>query len=333
MTLYLLNGGEQIALPTRPMVVRIQQAGSVVNYQLTATVAEGAPPPVAVERYGMLILPRVTSPTTVRLLPPAGTAHFPPQSVLTVLLGPDGGDPNGDYVQLSVDVSGLSASDLVTLTPGASSIMVQALGRRRDPVLPPHAELARDVARELLGVAFVAPSRAVDLIVGVDCSPSMRSFGDDGLLTAVLETFAGIASVVDPNGEVEAVLCGRHATRSSPVAIDAFAESTVKAFAQQPLVTGLRSAELDASHPSTMTYLVTDAIPADLSRRRGPLHVVLLADHRAVSAPSNGQSSRRVTPFPVDPDPLAGELRWDRGRARTVVSSLLVDYSGQEGLR
>ncbi len=324
MTLYLLNGGESVPLPTRPIVVRVQSGGGPVGHRLVAAVPEGAPAPVALERHGMLVLPRLTAPTAVRLMPQPGLELFAGQTVLTVLVGPDGGDPDADYAQISVDVSGLPVADLLTLRPGAGSITVTALGRRKDPTLPPHAELARDVARELLGLAYVSADRAVDLVIGVDCSPSMRSYVGDGLLEAVLETFAGVASVIDPNGEVEGVLCGRQANRLAPDAIDTFAASTVKAVAARPLVTGLRSAVLDASRPATLTYLVTDALPPDLNHHKQPLHVVLLADQHPAGRDDGKPAASVTTIFPQES--AYGSLKWDRHQARAIVESLLVDY-------
>jgi hypothetical protein len=191
--------------------------------------------------------------------------------------------------------------------------------------LPPHAELARDVARELLGLAYVSADRAVDLVVGVDCSPSVRSYIVDGQLEAVLETFAGVASVVDPNGEVEAVLCGRRATNLAPEAIDTFAASTIAAIGDRPLVTGLRSIGLDTARPATLTYLVTDAIPADLRHSAQPIHVVLLsnADHAPEHDREDSPSVTTIRPQTVSSD----GLQWDRQEAQAIVRSLLNGYS------
>ncbi len=325
MTLYLLKGGEQVSLPTRPLVVRVQSPTGAVAHRLRAAVPPNAPPPVALERYGMLVLPRLTGPTTAQLIPAPGLDLFPPQTVLNVLVGPDGGDPNADYAQLTVDVSGLPVADLVTFVPAGASVQVQALGRPKDPDLPPHAELARDVTRELLGRPTVARDEAVDLVIGVDCSPSMRSYAVDGSLEATLEVFAGVASVLDPDAEVEGVLIGRQAMRLRSEAIDTFARSTAEAVRRQPLVTGFRSAALGAPASGSLGYLLTDAVPADFTGGAGSPHLVILGARGEVS------SAMPSTAVPVGAS--VGVPRWDRHQMRVIVASLLGPYTRRGGSR
>lgn len=301
-----------------------------VGHRLVAMVAEGAPPAVALERQDKLVLPRLSGETTVRLLPDAGSKLFPSQSVLTVLVGPDGADPDADHVQISADVSGLPVADLFVLRPGTGSITVTALGRRKDTTLPPHAELARDVTRELLGVAFVPAAEAVDLVVGVDCTAPMRASVESGELEAVLEILAGVASVLDPDGDVDAVLCAREAKLLRPESIGEFARTTMAEVSQRPLVTGLRSQALDSSRPDTLTYLVTDAIQADLAERERPLQLVLLGggDVTARAGERDGQ-----TTIPRTPPAAAGQLRWERHEVRPIVQSLLAGYRDSRNAR
>ena len=325
MTLYLLKGGEQVSLPTRPLVIRVQSPTGAVSHRLRAAVPPGAPAPVALERYGMLVLPRLSGPTTAQLIPAPGLDLFPPQSVLNVLVGPDGGDPNADYAQLTVDVSGLPVADLVTFVPAGPSIQVQALGRPKDPDLPPHAELARDVTRELLGRPTVSRDDAVDLVIGVDCSPSMRSYTGDGSLEATLEVFAGVASVLDPDAEVEGVLVGRQSMRLRPEAIDTFARSTTEAVGRQPLITGLRSATLGSPAAGALTYLVTDAVPADFVAGPDRPHLVILGARGEVGPGLSG------TAVPIAA--TTSVPRWDRHQMRVVVASLLGPYTRRGGPR
>ena len=324
VTTYLLNGGERVSLPMRPMVVRFQTSGAVGEYRLVAAVPEGEV--LALPRPGMLVLPRITQPTTVRILPALGSELFPAQTVINVLIGPDGGDPEADYVSMTVDASMLPQRELVQLAPFGSTVRVTALGRRPDLPLGPDAEAARDLTRELLGVAFVPADRTVDIRVGVDISPSMRGFAAGGTLAAVLDTFAGIASVIDPNDELEAVLCGALATRLEAVPIKDFAEATVAAVSQQPWSTGSRSATLATADARTVTYLVTDGVPADLRRRPDePPHLVVLGDPDF----ARGGTLRRVsraTVVSAGPAADPSGPRWDRAQLRSIVGSLLDAY-------
>ncbi len=96
MTMYLLKGGEQVSLQTRPLIVRYEPP-SATPFRLVASVPEGKP--VVVERHQMLVLPRLAQPTTVRMLPAGGDDLFPPHSVLNVLIGPDGANPDAGLRQ------------------------------------------------------------------------------------------------------------------------------------------------------------------------------------------------------------------------------------------
>lgn len=338
MTMYLLNGGEQVSLPARPIVVRLQASGVLGEHRLVAAVPYGEP--VAVRRPGMLLLPRIDQPTTVRLFPALGSELFPPQTQLNVLVGPDGLDPDADHVSLSVDVSGLPLRELVTLEPSGATVTVTALGRRVDPRLSPDAEAARDVARELLGVPFVAADAAVDVRVGIDISPSMRPYADDGSLAALLEVFAGLASVIDPNAELEAVLCGRTIIGLPPEPLDRFAAAAVAEVGRQPLVTGLRTSGLPGASPGVVSYLISDAVPPDLDRRHDdPPHVVVLGDPAFAQAGTLAEvPASTVVPVAVGsvsvaagsggPEPGTA-LRWERHQLRAIVGSLLVSYQQQ----
>ena len=323
MAMNLLKGGEQVYLQTRPLIIRQQLSGGSSAFRLVATVPRGEP--IVVQRQGMLVLPRISQATTVRLLPEPGRDRFPPQSVLTVVIGPDGGNPDADYAQLSLDVSGLPTEDLVLLEPQGTTIKVTSLSIPHTSKLPPQAELARDLAREILGVAFVA-QHAVDVVVGVDCSPSMRSFVADGTVEAALNTLAGVASVLDPNGEVEAVLCGRVATRLESEPLDTFAAKTVGEVARQPLRTGCRSAALRTSGEKTLTYLITDAVPADLLRRDDePPHLAILA-RTGTGDVDPTPAAPLATVLPVADHRPAQDLIWERYAARPIVESLLRSY-------
>jgi hypothetical protein len=323
MAINLLKGGEQALLPAPPLILRQQQDGNASGIRLVASVPQGDP--IIVQRQGVLVLPRIHQPTTVRLLPELGRDVFPPQSVMTVVIGPAGDNPDADYAQLSLDVSGLPEEDLVLLEPYGTTIKVTSLSVPHAPTLPPQAELARDVARELLGVSFVA-QHAVDLIVGIDCSPSMRSFVEDGTVEAALNAFAGIASVVDTNGELEGVLCGRVATRLPPQRLDKFATLTVDELRHQPLKTGCKSAALQTAGDKTLTFLITDSVPADLHHRQDqPPRLAVLAPTGAggAKALSGDQLGTVLQASEERPD---RDLVWDRYQIRPIVESLLSEY-------
>ena len=330
MVLYLLNQGEQASLPAGPLLIRLQGRNADLP-RLMASGSAGTPltAPRAFARPGGLLLPRIEEPTTITLLPPGSLELFPPQSIAIVAIGPDGGDPEADHVQLTFDVSGLPLADLALLKPAGSYIGVAARGPRQEPPLPPTAQLARDVARELLGLAYVSSENAVDVVVGVDCSPSMRPWLEAGVLEAVLEIFSGLASVIDPNGRVDAVLCGRKATKLPAETIDVFASTVTAEAKRYPLVTGLRSATLPAGTSATVTYLVTDGLPPDLDAQQNCPHLAIVGDASAGS-PEHRQSRAPMTPVFADRRPRDG-VRWDRPEMRSIVASLLTAYERRDG--
>lgn len=325
MALYLLNQGEQVQLPTRPLLFRLQ-GGGVEQPRVVAFGSAEVPltAPRAIPRPGGLLLPRIAEPIAVKLLPPLGHDLFPAHSIVTVSLGPDGGDPDADHAQLTFDVSGLPVADLAFVEPVGGQVRVTARGPRREPPLPPTAQLARDVARELLGLAYVSGEHAVDLVLGVDCSPSMRPWVAGGVLEATLEVFAGLASVIDPNGRIDAVLCGRSTRQLTPEAIDVFASVVTAAVRRQPLVTGLRSRALGSGKAGTLVYLVTDSMPADMTAEPGGAHLAVLTV-AAPTLPAPRQSGPYSTMVPVERGPSSG-VTWTRDDLRPIVASLLGAY-------
>lgn len=329
MVLHLLNPGDRVRLPACPLLVRLE-VGHARPPRLAVVGPEGSAlaAPRALSRPGGLLLPRLTATATVELWPPDGLTMFEAASIITVSVGPDGDDPEADQVRLTFDVSGLPRADLAVLTPQGHEIEVTGRGSRGEPPLPPTAQAARDVARELLGLAYVSGEHAVDIVVGLDCSPSMRPWVQGGVAETVLEVFAGLASVLDPNGHIDAVLCGRSATNLKPAGIDVFATEVTTEARRHPLTTGLRSRLLAASTPETLTYLVTDGIPPDFERQTGSPHLVVVQEAlpgRSVQP----KADRWMTTLPVA-EPAATGGGWSRDRMRPVVASLLTAYTDRD---
>jgi len=208
------------------------------------------------------------------------------------------------------------------LEPAGANISVRASARMRDPKLPPTAEVARDIARELMGTSFLPSSHAVDLVVGIDSSPSMRRHVTDGTIESLLNVFAGVASVVDPNGLLEAVLCGRSLTHLEPEPIATFAATTSTVLARQPLLTGCRSAGLGATADNALVYLVTDGMPDPTQPEHKSIHQVLLSAD-GVDWPGLVTDGVRATHVGIAAET---DARWSSERCRPLVESLLKSY-------
>lgn len=334
MTTFMLKTGHQAQLAAQPIVVRVQSGDGAEPHRLEVLGEQRQP--VSVDRHGMLVLPVVDQRITVRVLP-SGEGRFPSQSLITLMVGPDSRDPDVDRAMLDqVDVSGLAFRDLITVEPVGERLQVTALGTVADTPLPPRAEMARDAARELLGVPQAATADAMDISVAVDVSVSMRQPITDGTVEATLEFLAGLGSVVAAGRSLDVSLCGQTLQRLATEPPEKFTAAAMASVAEAPLTTGFRSALAGPGGPRSLVFLITDGIPADLDvvdpsvDSVRPPHLVLLV-------PSGFAETVRVpegVPYTViGVEPVGSgrttSLGSDRRQCTEIVRSLLVGYDAQ----
>lgn len=322
MPTYVLEGGGRAKLPAKPLTLRVQAP-------------EGAPPKLAAfiggqpdhraitPMPGMLVLPRVEQETVVRVLPSSGET-FGSASVLALSAAIEiHGDADPERaVMSSIDVSGLSGRDLVTVRAAGSEIEVEAMGLLADAPLPELAGRARDAARELLGVERVSGDQSVGMDLVVDASASMRLHVLDGSAAAVMEVIVGVSRVISGDREPKVTLSSARARQLPSIAPEALPQAVHDALVETRMTTGFRSS-VDNPDADSITCVVADAIPADLPTERTHL-VALLPDSTAqVLAPRLPRSSTVVPVSEWGAESAYGLLSGDPQLLRRVVASLL----------
>lgn len=336
MPTYVLEGGSAITLPAKPVSIRLQSSRSAA-VRLEAVGIDGpvrsiAPAP------GMLVVPQVPGPVTVRAVPAEG-GRFESGSVLNLTIGyesrqdldPDRGVLNG------LDVSGLQHRDVVMLEPNGDRIGVTVLGpAAAEEPLSPGAELARDAAREVLGTDQLPSRSAVTAVVAIDVSASMRPLHADGTVAQVLDILAGVHRVVGrpAKGSLRGCLVAGQGRWLSPAPPERFAQEAVQAAQDLPLSTGFRSAAvLDPQRSGApadspvLHWLVTDGAPGDVAALQGrtDVHLVCLVPN---SARETGLGQGLPTTVVGLPD-MAGQTAafgQDGAAVRDIVSSLVTPF-------
>ncbi len=318
MTTYLLREGHSVRVDAVPIAIRVQTVGSgSVRFRVEVEGDRG--PARVVRRPDQVIVPMLDQPVRVSLLPEDEV--FPPQSVVTVALGPDepgGGDADRAVLD-AIDLSGLSRREIVIMEPDAGRIKISTVGVVTDEALPAMAEMARDAARGLLGLPRLPVERRVQLDVGLDSSASMRRLPPDHLVRACLEIFAGLSVVIAADQTVHGSLVGWETVPVPAGPAADFAKSMITGLAERPLDIGCR---VEAGQPVAgramsperiVRYLITDAVPAGRSGALLPRPVVVGEGQQP------GELPEGATGVPVP----SAEQRLDRDQVRRIVASLL----------
>lgn len=270
MPTYVLDGTGRAHLPRRPVMVMTSVDGQSENVQVQA-VSDASSSIGVHPNPELTIVPRVDSAVSLRLVPANGLHEFPSGTVVHVVLQvdvPAGQEPERAILQ-PLDVSGQSAFEFATLVPEGDAVVVSAVRTGIDEPLGELAHRARVQARTLLGVERVPEQYQVNMVIAVDSSASMRSSVVDGDVEAVLEVLAGLSSVIAPDLDLRVCSVGSGVVWAPATELADTARGATEFLDAQPAVIGFRSAspELAGIYPArnTVTYLVTDGIPADLA--------------------------------------------------------------------
>ncbi|MDO5682626.1 MAG: hypothetical protein Q4G46_07350 [Propionibacteriaceae bacterium] len=276
MPTYVLEGGSSATLPAKPLTLRVQGVGQA-DIRLEAR-QHGVPDAEAMSPMpGMLVLPRVTAPVEVRVIP-ARDRTFPSGTVVALSAGIEvhrDADPERAVMQ-GIDLSGLAERELLRIEPVSGQLRLTALGVIVDAPLPPLAAKARDLAREILGVERVPAAEASNLILRVDGSASMRKLVADGSVGAALEVLVGISRVTSADHEVTAEVGSPNPV---PIRSDSIADlprAVQDALTAAPLLTGFRSADHVRGVGRTTLCVISDSVPADLPTDR-PVALAVIA--------------------------------------------------------
>lgn len=297
MTTYILRTGSEVPVPSAPLVAQLQAGGGPFGHRwsVRGTTAE---PPVIV-RPDRIVLPAITEPVTLRILPEPDEERFAPHSVVTVVIRNDRAGADADQVILDdVDLSGLTHRDLIQLVPDGRQIRIVGLRTAADTPLPPVAELARNAAREILGVPQVDAADAIELAVVVDTSASMRGPLSDGAAVAACDVVAGIATVIAPGRRLTGSAAALTSRRLAGAPPDRFAAEMAAALGAATadhdrdhdptpsprLTTGFRSAAADPDRDG-LTVVVTSGVPADRQSDASTPLLILGAPGRSTDWP------------------------------------------------
>ena len=293
MPTYVLEGGTSITLPAKPVSIRLQAdrgPGPGGGVRLDAVGPDG-PVRCITPTPGMLVVPQVDGPVVVRAHP-LQAERFGSGTVLDLTVGYESRqdlDPDRGVLN-DLDVSGLRHRDIVALEPADGRIRVTVLGPpAAEGPLSPVAALARDAAREILGIDQLPPSEAVTSLVGVDISASMRALHADGTVAQVLDILGGVHRVVGRSGDsMRACLIADRGRWLLPVAAEQLSTQVSEACSDLELTTGFRAAEVvhgPVAQQPTQTWLVTDGAPADIASIQGTsgVHLVCLMPQSAAS--------------------------------------------------
>jgi hypothetical protein len=320
----ILSDGDRGSLPNQLLTVRAQsnvappprvEAVSATSTDVEITPADRAP--------GLVSL-LITQSTVIRVSPPNGAPAFAPGAALTLLVGPD--QPEADQLVLqSIDVSGLTKPELLHLEPMGDQVIVTALPTSDLP-LPPLAHQARIAAREVLDTRRVANDRAVRLQVAVDGSASMRQHLTSPAVGQVLELVMGLGSVIASSPTVSVELSGQSRTRLPERSLTELAERVVADAMAVPPSIGFRSDVIHDAGQDGLTFLVTDAVPADLpADRADAVHLLIIsAGGDEVAEPRPAGVGATVLDPPPDWQPSAPELH-------DLVGRLLSTYQQRRG--
>ncbi|MFW6598194.1 hypothetical protein ACQBAU_15920 [Propionibacteriaceae bacterium Y2011] len=342
MPTYVLEGGKSITLPARPVTIRLQASNA--RARLSAIGLDG-PVRSITPAAGLLVVPQVDQTITVQALPD-GADRFGPGSLLNLTVGyesrqdldPDRGVLNG------LDVSGLMRRDIVTLDPEGDRIRVSVLGpAAAEAPLPPGAAMARDAAREILGTDQLTGRYAVDAVVAVDVSASMRPLLTDGTVAQVVDILAGVHRVIGrPADEsLRACLVAGRARWLPTTPPERLTAAVTEAVADLPLTTGFRASEAlqrpgptgkagESEGPRTVTWLITDGAPAEAATLAGTpgAHLVLVMPNSAREVALHQHLATTVVGLP-DSASQPATFGSDRNAVTDIVASLVAPLRDQ----
>ncbi|MDO5752293.1 hypothetical protein [Arthrobacter sp.] len=338
MPTYMLEGTAEVRLNVRPLSFTLRLEGPGVQGRLEVS-QEGRAVEALVRPANMpnvVILPQVVSNTMVSLFP-AGVARFPAPTIAHLSIAVEdraSADPQR-IILAPIDVSGLDRKDLVFVAPKEGLLSVRAAHNQNDADLGPLGNAARVATREILGLQWVDPEMALNMVVAVDGSGSTADLVQDGTVSAVAQVISGVSQVVANGKEVSAaivddafhLLPAMELTRI-PAAINAQFKNRIPS-------SGFRSSSpLDGKYglaAQQMIYLVTDGLPADaelLQRGNGQQefrHLVAVTDPVAWELLGGSHEPSTVIARPAATDSLHDRLLGDPRELAAMVKSLLLD--------
>lgn len=336
MPTYMLEGAAEVRLNVRPLSFTLRLEGPGVQGRLEVS-QEGRAIESLVRPPNMpnvVILPQVASTTMVSVLP-AGVARFPSPTIAHLSIAVEdraSADPQR-VILAPIDVSGLDRKDLVFVAPVEGLLGVRAAHNQADADLGPLGNAARVATREILGVQWVDPAMALNMVVAVDGSGSTADLVHDGTVAAVAQVISGVSQVVANGREVNAAIVDDAFHLLPAMELSWIPTAINEQFKNRIPSSGFRSSiPLDGKYglaAQQMVYLVTDGLPADselLQRGDGQQeirHIVAITDPAAWQLLGGSNAPSTVIGEPTATDSLHDRLLGDSRALAAVVKSLL----------
>lgn len=335
MPTYVLDENKPARIRTGAVRVQVHASAAARGLTLKA-VSGGAPAEGAISPAAdLLVLPRLSGRTTVVVTAPRG-GMFANGSVLNITVSLDGvptADPERAVLS-NVDVSGLATRDLVSLELVDDSILLTSNVGGGELPLSALAKVAQVATRAILGVDSVDATAALNVVVAVDGSASMLRPTRDGDLEAMLEVLAGVSSVISPGRSLRGAVVTGDVQWVEPQHAGHLATEIAQVQEERALGIGFRSAHpgLTGHTPdqNTITYVLTDSLPADIDALRAAdevegeaRHLVVFGDSESMAVHGDpGLTSTVVPPVPGE-EGLGGRLEVDAAALKAVIISLL----------
>lgn len=334
MPTYILEGANEVMLEARPLRIGLRLEGLGGEEAWLDVTIGGRQVDSVVRPPNMVILPSVKTQTKVSVVP-LGRDRFPSTTIAhlsVVVEDRQSADPHR-VVLVPVDISGLDHKDLISVSPASGGLCLRAAQSREDADLGPLGNAARVAAREFLGVQCLDQSEAMQVRVVVDGSGSTAHLTTTGATAAVIDVICGVSQVISDGNSVTAMVVGSQRGRSFDANFEAVGAAIDAELMKHTSSIGFNSALTSETQQAgigrSMTYILTDSVPADV----GELEAVgnLMGNRSHIV----GMTSERVwdllggTTGPstvIEPKPdldLRTELLEDPRLLRRVVASLL----------
>lgn len=304
MPTYILDEGAAVRLPRGALTIALQASGPANQVRIQA-IRDGQEVPadaVIRPRPGLLVIPQVSSRTVIRVVPTAPLRVFGPVTVSLTIAVDRRSEPDPERAVVSaVDVAGLGQRDLVALESDDQGTIVSGMGGDdTSDAISGLADAARVAAREILGVDRVPAVVATNVVVALDQSASMRGSLADGSVAAVLDVIAGVTRVLCNGRRVAACLMTSPVTWLGDVDAGALATTVVNRSTGESSVVGFSAAEPSlrgfAPDENTVTYVVTDGVPADVEALAQEDAIDGEARHLVLLQPRTAWDVRDATP-------------------------------------
>lgn len=268
MPIYVLGAHNQrVQIPNQPLTVSISGSDGA-----TLVISADAEQRIMRPNAHVAVLPRVTKPVSIRVVPAQGQQYFAAASEVTLAIG-HGAASDLDPVQVvfdPVDVADKADLELATLVPFGTKIEV-AVAAVADTALNALAAAARTSARKAIAPGTRAARGAV--LLALDASASMRPSFADGSTAVAVEIVVGVADALGVT-DVSALLVGDDAVPVKCANAAGLAEAVAQITPRW--CAGARWSRLPASDACT---IVCSDFPPLLVRQRYPV-VVMSTDPR-----------------------------------------------------